>query len=785
MKKSLLFFMLFMSANILFAQPFTINWNSNSFQLKKAHWGINDYECLKKTTKDTFLCNYLADVDPAIIRIHWIDMPNIWSDSATKSWKKDTIKASLANYAACWPNARIILNISKWPNWMASSNAPLPDSLKNIFAGFCGKLASIIKDSLMNVPNKIDFEILNELEGLYGGTGTIAPDTNYYKLLGLITDSIKARNPLAKVGGPSLNYTHPHWRNAWVASVGNKMDFFSYHYYNHCCPTSFIGRQLMNRYDDYGTGQALYTKTQLPGKEVLLTEMNVQWNYNPLEIRHRNNEGAIWLAMNVKHKARKGIDGIMVWHAKDFYYGLLNTNNTINATGKLYEWGNKYLVGTVPNHTSYDTTKLEIIPVKHANGDYNIMILNKMDSMYQNINIAQWIPCTHGIASITQIDTNNWNGFSIPIANANNLTLNKYSITLIRTSTNLAFANNVSVAHATNFVLANTSTTFTITPSNAISYSIQPPASTTINSSTNIISVQLGSMPAGIYTITATNSNGCSGTNTITLAQLGIRISPKVFLAGCYDATTLLMYDSLRTLGLIPIAEPYSGATYSSICTHINGGGGEQTTNSILANTGVNAIVDWVLVQVRNKNNASNVVATQSALLQRDGDIVSATDGISALQFSLLPDDYFISIKHRNHCGAMTKFVQTLSLTTTFIDFTNANLPLYTMAGRNGNPAPLTGAMKTIGINRALYAGNCNIDLANAANTFITYNSTTSSDRAALYAITNGVNSIVGYSIFDVNMDGVSKFNGLNPDRSTILFTSLGSNLVIVKEQLP
>jgi hypothetical protein len=84
-----------------------------------------------------------------------------------------------------------------------------------------------------------------------------------------------------------------------------------------------------------------------------------------------------------------------------------------------------------------------------------------------------------------------------------------------------------------------------------------------------------------------------------------------------------------------------------------------------------------------------------------------------------------------------------------------------------------------------LYAGNCNLDLANIAYSYITYNNTASSDRASLYNFTSGANSIFGYSVYDVNMDGVSKFNGLNPDRNTILNNCAGSNLIFVKEQLP
>ena len=58
------------------------------------------------------------------------------------------------------------------------------------------------------------------------------------------------------------------------------------------------------------------------------------------------------------------------------------------------------------------------------------------------------------------------------------------------------------------------------------------------------------------------------------------------------------MNDTLRTLNLLPAAEPYSALTRFG---HI---GGEQVNPGVFTITGNNAIVDWVLVELRSAGDA-------------------------------------------------------------------------------------------------------------------------------------------------------------------------------------
>jgi hypothetical protein len=146
-----------------------------------------------------------------------------------------------------------------------------------------------------------------------------------------------------------------------------------------------------------------------------------------------------------------------------------------------------------------------------------------------------------------------------------------------------------------------------------------------------------------------------------------LRVSPVINLQGAYDPTNGLMPDHLRTNTVIPLTEPYAGLGY----VHVGGGGSEEVDPSIFDISGPDAIVDWVFLELRDKSNPAAVIATRSALLQRDGDVVDI-DGESPPAFSNLPsDDYYLVVKHRNHLGIMSASPLALSETTTIVDFTS------------------------------------------------------------------------------------------------------------------
>ncbi|MBK7761993.1 MAG: hypothetical protein IPI46_01300 [Bacteroidetes bacterium] len=284
---------------------------------------------------------------------------------------------------------------------------------------------------------------------------------------------------------------------------------------------------------------------------------------------------------------------------------------------------------------------------------------------------------------------------------------------------------------------------------------------------------------SGTYTATLINAVGCDSILTLNLTIAGVAISPKLFLDGPYVAADGMMHDSLRSQGLIPLTEPYSTAPYNKPNILDNILAEHMVSPSILADTGANAIVDWVFVELRSGTNPATILATKRALLQRDGDVVSSVDGISPLYFSQnAPDNYYVTVKHRNHLGVMTATALPLTLTPTSIDFTTL-APVYvhvTLPPITNVPRKISGSVAL------LWAGDAN------ANKNVKYNGLANDKEPILTTV--GVatpnNTVFGYRIEDVNMDGMVRYNNFNNDKNYILSNTLGgSQNAIISQHTP
>ncbi|MEL6275605.1 MAG: hypothetical protein AAFU03_10925, partial [Bacteroidota bacterium] len=113
----------------------------------------------------------------------------------------------------------------------------------------------------------------------------------------------------------------------------------------------------------------------------------------------------------------------------------------------------------------------------------------------------------------------------------------------------------------------------------------------------------------------------------LTLAPAAPKLDLKVFLEGPYSTSNGLMNDDLRVGDMIPTKEPYTTLGYQ----HGSIGGGESVNPFVFNTSSNDAIVDWIIAELRASSN-NNVVAARSALLQKDGDIVDL-DGRSPLSF--------------------------------------------------------------------------------------------------------------------------------------------------------
>ncbi|GGG03970.1 hypothetical protein GCM10011344_00380 [Dokdonia pacifica] len=218
---------------------------------------------------------------------------------------------------------------------------------------------------------------------------------------------------------------------------------------------------------------------------------------------------------------------------------------------------------------------------------------------------------------------------------------------------------------------------------------------------------------------------------------ISIRIHPIVFLQGAYTnpntGEELLMRDDLRIASsiLIPTTSPYDSTTCDP---------------SVFTTTGANAIVDWIVIELRDENDVSNVLVSQSALLQRDGDIV-AIDGTSPVAINRASGNYYVAIRHRNHLGILTASTVSLSETVTNLDLSTD------MNAVTGGALALRDMGNGI---FAMYAGDVNSD-----------GSILNTDVANALAVSGSINAYTGA---DADMDG----NILNTDIALIIQPNAG-----------
>jgi hypothetical protein len=246
-----------------------------------------------------------------------------------------------------------------------------------------------------------------------------------------------------------------------------------------------------------------------------------------------------------------------------------------------------------------------------------------------------------------------------------------------------------------------------------------------------------------------------------------VRVQPKVLLQGCYVSTQLNMHDSLRRASLVPLVEPYTALGYSFTA----GGSSGTISSTVMANASNTAVVDWVVVELRDAVNPALIVASKRGVLLRDGTVMDV-NRLSPLWIAVPPGSYHVAVRHRNHLGAMTASPVALSSTNTIIDFT---APGFTAHGTN--------ALNTIGAKKVLWPGNPNFDGQ------VKYTGPDNDRDVVLSAVggstpTNVANNV--YSGADVNLDGVVKYVGPNNDRDIILQTIGGTVPTAVRvEQVP
>jgi hypothetical protein len=240
-----------------------------------------------------------------------------------------------------------------------------------------------------------------------------------------------------------------------------------------------------------------------------------------------------------------------------------------------------------------------------------------------------------------------------------------------------------------------------------------------------------------------------------TQAYAQISLNLKVNLQGASDTNGNMRTD-LRdyTTNLIPTNDPY---------------GTSQSMNSAVMNaTGNDRVVDWVLVELRNPSNPSQIIEQKAGVLRKSGAVVNANNTAN-FSLSSPSGSYFVSVRHRNHLRITSAAPVALSSTLATLDFT--------LGGSYG-----LNSQVLIGGKYMLLAGDVNGDGS------IRYTGA-SNDRDYILSRIGGVvptNVVNGYYPEDVNMNAAVMYTGFNNDRDIIL-AQIGGTIPtnVIFEQLP
>ncbi len=239
------------------------------------------------------------------------------------------------------------------------------------------------------------------------------------------------------------------------------------------------------------------------------------------------------------------------------------------------------------------------------------------------------------------------------------------------------------------------------------------------------------------------------------------------YLPVSQDCAGLVDYFTEESVMLSDPADP-ANAVANLTPEEISGPGTIDPTR--LDVSGENAIVDWILLEIRDPNNDSEILAYATVAMQRNGQLISE-DGSEVIQFPDLSEgDYHVAVRHRNHLGLITNtpvFLSTDNIQD--IDFTDVTFPV--KGGDN--------AGRVVNAVRYLWAGDFNEDgnviYQGPYNDVFHLFSRVLGDSTNEGYLANFI--IEDYDLTDYNLDGRSIYQGPNNDRASLLYHTILSHM--------
>jgi hypothetical protein len=221
-------------------------------------------------------------------------------------------------------------------------------------------------------------------------------------------------------------------------------------------------------------------------------------------------------------------------------------------------------------------------------------------------------------------------------------------------------------------------------------------------------------------------------------------VNTKIFLQGPFNTSTGNMNTSLCSSGYLPLSQPYNVSPWNY--------SGTENVPVWFYNV-KSTIVDWVLIEIRTTPSGP-YVSRKAAFIKDDGSIVDYTDGtiLGAAFTDLLPGNYYIVIRHRNHIAVMCSGTVALNTSSSLYDFSTGLTQFY------GGDAKMLATNKY-----GLYGGDANKDGQITSADFNLFNP---DNRQAL----------CGYLITDFNLDGMvtsADFNLFNPNNRNAITSNV------------
>ena len=126
--------------------------------------------------------------------------------------------------------------------------------------------------------------------------------------------------------------------------------------------------------------------------------------------------------------------------------------------------------------------------------------------------------------------------------------------------------------------------------------------------------------------------------------NLNAEIALNIWLEGAYDNLTTGMNTILLEKNLLPLSQPFGTSPHFYFGTEVLMSWADFPTNT----------VDWLLIELRDANDNTQIMAQKAALLLADGNIVNADGTTLSFENIAANQNYFIVVRHRNHLDIMS-----------------------------------------------------------------------------------------------------------------------------------